>query len=92
MKTTVTIDSAGRFVVPKWIRAKFELNPGQKIKLIETENGIIISPDLPKNRKFVKKGKILAFDTGGKQASKSDFDIDKFRNQDIDKLIYENWH
>ena len=92
MKNIATIDSAGRFVVPKWMRNKFEFIPGQKIKLTEFENGILISAALPKKREFVKKGQILTIDTGGGSASPSDFDIDKYRDQKIDKLIYENWH
>jgi len=49
MKNIATIDSAGRFVLPKWIRDKFDFNPGQKIKLTETEIGIIIAPVPQKN-------------------------------------------
>ncbi len=92
MKNIATIDSSGRFVVPKWMRNKFEFTPGQKIELTELENGILISTALPKKREFVKKGQILTIDTGEGSASPSDFDIDKCRDQKINKLIYENWH
>ena len=43
------------------------------------KNSIVISSVLPRPRKFVKKGRILTIDTGGGQASISDFDIDKHR-------------
>ena len=92
MKNIATIDSAGRFVVPKWMRSKFEFTPGQKIELTEFENGILISPTLPQKREFLKKGQILTINTGDSLGSLSDFDIDKYRDQKIDKLIYENWH
>ena len=91
-KTTVTIDSAGRFVLPKWIRTKFDFSTGQKIKLTEIESGIILTPELPDKRNFIKNGCILTIDTGAGKAAESDFNVEKFREQNIDKLINENWH
>ncbi len=92
MKNITTIDSAGRFVLPKWIRDKFDFNSGQKIKLTETESGIFIAPVLPKKRKYIKNGLILSIDTGSGQASNSDFNIENFREKNINDLIDENWH
>ena len=92
MKNITTIDSAGRFVLPKWIRDKFDFNPGQKIKLIETEIGIVIAPVLPKKRKYIKNGLILSIDTGSGEASNFDFDIENYRKKNINDSIDENWH
>ena len=91
-KTTVTIDPAGRFVLPKWIRSKFDFSAGQKIKLTEIENGIILTPELPKKRSFIKNGRILTIDTGAEKATEIDFNVEKSREQNINKLINENWH
>jgi AbrB family looped-hinge helix DNA binding protein len=40
----VTIDKAGRIVVPKTVRERFGLHAGAEVEIEETGSGIVLSP------------------------------------------------
>ncbi|MDX1995064.1 MAG: AbrB/MazE/SpoVT family DNA-binding domain-containing protein [bacterium] len=44
--TSTLIDAAGQIVLPLDWREKFGLKPGDAVRLIETENGLVIIPDV----------------------------------------------
>ena len=78
---SVTIDRAGRLVIPKKIRDEMNLVPGSELE-IDSEDGEIrlrlagIAPRL------IRKDGVLVFDGGG---SESDIDIADFINKERDK-------
>jgi AbrB family looped-hinge helix DNA binding protein len=61
MKTnTIQIDTAGRVVLPKLIRDRFNLLPGDKLRLTVEGNGIKLEPTDPVGT-LVRKGNVLVF-------------------------------
>ena len=65
MNTTVTIDKAGRLVLPKPIRDALHLKPGDSLEI--EQNGDIISLRQPQPKAMVKrKNGFWVFDTGGR--------------------------
>jgi AbrB family looped-hinge helix DNA binding protein len=60
---TVQIDKAGRMVIPKPLRERFNLVPGDKLRLSVDGSGFRLEPTDP-GGKLVKKGSVLVF-TGG---------------------------
>jgi len=73
---TITIDNAGRVVIPKEIRDRLNLFPGTELELalVEDEINLKASSNIPALRE--KKG-MLVFDGN----SKSEIDVAEFINQ-----------
>ncbi len=90
MKTTAQIDSFGRLVIPKELRRRFGLESGQRIRFVPAEEGITLVPERPK-RHFIKRGPILAIDTGSRTASKEAFDVVTLRENRLEEKAHENW-
>ena len=44
MNTTVSIDSAGRIVLPKALREQFNLRPGTELELVATSDHLELKP------------------------------------------------
>ena len=63
MTTTLTVDKAGRVVLPKPVRDELQLAAGDSLELENTEERIILRP-VRKNAKMRKKMGIWVFDTG----------------------------
>ncbi len=59
-KDVIQIDRAGRLVLPKPIRKRFSLNPGDTLKLSVDENGIHLKPQAAAGE-IVRKGSVLVF-------------------------------
>jgi AbrB family looped-hinge helix DNA binding protein len=57
---TVQIDSAGRLVLPKPIRKRFNLASGDKLRFSADDNGIRLEPVQPSGQ-LVRKGTMLVF-------------------------------
>jgi AbrB family looped-hinge helix DNA binding protein len=57
---TIQIDKAGRVVLPKAVRQRFNLLPGDKLRLSADETGIKLEPADP-GGKLVRKGSVLVF-------------------------------
>ena len=77
---TITIDNAGRVVIPKEIRDRLNLFPGTELELalVEDEINLKASSNIPALRE--KKG-MLVFDGN----SKSEIDVAEFINQQRDR-------
>jgi AbrB family looped-hinge helix DNA binding protein len=77
---TITIDNAGRVVIPKEIRDRLNLFPGTELELalVEDEINLKASANIPALRE--KRG-MLVFDG----YSKSDIDVAEFINQQRDR-------
>ncbi len=63
MNTTITIDKAGRVIIPKVLRDEWHLEPGDSLSL-EAENGSARLQPV-RNGRMVKKGNFWVFKGGG---------------------------
>jgi len=63
MVTTVTIDKAGRIVLPKPVREELQLTAGDSLELESTEDRVVLRPARPKGRLYKKRG-VWVFDSG----------------------------
>ena len=59
MTATITIDSAGRFILPKAIRDRLHLRAGSKMKVDVIADKIELTPQPDENVRLVRKGKRL---------------------------------
>jgi AbrB family looped-hinge helix DNA binding protein len=89
MKTNSAIDNAGRIVIPKALRQRYGLEPGQAVRFISHPEGITIAPDHPE-RKFIRRGPLLTIDTGDGPAPLEVFDIQRLRDDHLDAKNDEN--
>lgn len=55
-----TIDSGGRIVIPKQLRERFGLRPGQEVEIAEIEGVITVSPRYPPTRVERRDGVFVA--------------------------------
>lgn len=56
MVTTLTLDKAGRVVLPKPVRDELQLIPGDSLELESSEERIILRPARGKARVYKKRG------------------------------------
>lgn len=55
-----TIDSGGRIVIPKRLRERFGLRPGQEVEVEESEGVITVTPRYPPTRVERRDGVFVA--------------------------------
>jgi AbrB family looped-hinge helix DNA binding protein len=63
MNTTLTIDKAGRVVLPKPVRDALQISPGDSLELESSEDHIILRPAPSKGHMYKKQG-LWVFDSG----------------------------
>ena len=63
MVTTLTVDKAGRVVLPKPVREEMQLAPGDSLELESSEDRIVLRPARGKGRMYKKQG-VWVFDSG----------------------------
>ena len=63
MATTLTIDKAGRVVLPKPVRDSLQISPGDSLELESSEDQIILRPARGQGRMYKKQG-MWVFDSG----------------------------
>jgi AbrB family looped-hinge helix DNA binding protein len=63
MAQEITIDGAGRIVIPKPLRDRMKLGPGARLHIFEEDGCLIITPDRPEPR-LVERDGFLALDLG----------------------------
>jgi AbrB family looped-hinge helix DNA binding protein len=63
MNTTLTIDKAGRVVLPKLVRDALEISPGDSLELESLEDRIVLRPARSGGRMYKKHG-AWVFDSG----------------------------
>ena len=56
MNTTLSMDKAGRIVLPKPVRDELQLSPGDSLELEITEDRIVLRPARTKARLYKKHG------------------------------------
>src|SRR5271157_3772940 len=80
MNTTISIDRAGRLVLPKPVRQQLQLEPGESLELESFEDHIVLRP-MRGNATAYKKQGIWVFRTGPLKASVVDETIRKVRKE-----------
>jgi AbrB family looped-hinge helix DNA binding protein len=63
VNTTITIDKAGRIVLPKPVRDELQLGPGDALEVESSEDRIVLRPARGKGRMYKEKG-MWVFDSG----------------------------
>ena len=63
MATNISIDKAGRIVLPKAVREQLELKPGDSLELQSGEDHIVLRPARRTPRMYKKQG-VWVFDSG----------------------------
>jgi len=63
MNATLTIDKAGRVVLPKPVRDALQISPGDSLELESSEDHIVLRPAASKGRMYKKQG-VWVFDSG----------------------------
>jgi AbrB family looped-hinge helix DNA binding protein len=63
MVTTLTVDKAGRVVLPKPVREELQLAPGDSLELESSEDRIVLRPARGNGRMYKKQG-VWVFDSG----------------------------
>ena len=56
MNTTLTIDKAGRVVLPKPVREALQINPGDSLELESSDDQIVLRPARGRARMYKKQG------------------------------------
>ena len=60
------------------------MHAGQRVELVPGDEGVTIVPERPE-RRFVRKGFILAIETGAGTCPLEEFDIDRIREEHLDE-------
>ena len=63
MNATLTIDKAGRVVLPKPVRDALQISPGDSLELESSDDHIVLRPAPSKGRVYKKQG-MWVFDSG----------------------------
>jgi AbrB family looped-hinge helix DNA binding protein len=63
MVTTLTIDKAGRIVLPKPVRDELQLSPGDSLEVESSEERVVLRPVRGHGRVYKKQG-VWVFDSG----------------------------
>ena len=82
MSVKTKIDGAGRLVIPKELRDRYGLDEGTDVEIIAVPDGITLVPTRAE-RRFVRKGRVLAIETGGEKAPADAFDVDRLRAEQL---------
>ncbi|MFZ3265917.1 MAG: AbrB/MazE/SpoVT family DNA-binding domain-containing protein [Terriglobales bacterium] len=80
MNATISVDRAGRLVLPKPVREQLQLEPGQSLEMESFEDHVVLRPVRGKAKAYKKRG-ILVFRTGPLKASVVNETIRKVRRE-----------
>lgn len=76
----VTIDRAGRVVIPKDVRARLDLGPGTSIELIVQGDALVLRPVRPAGRKVIEVDGWPVIEPG--ERTITDADVQHWRDAD----------
>jgi AbrB family looped-hinge helix DNA binding protein len=83
--THTKVDSAGRVVIPKELRDRYGLGPGAEIEIVALPDGVALIPKQETERRVVRRGKVVAIDTGAGVAPAEIFDVSPARSESLDR-------
>ncbi|HWZ82739.1 MAG TPA: AbrB/MazE/SpoVT family DNA-binding domain-containing protein [Terriglobales bacterium] len=87
MNTRLSIDRAGRVVLPKPIRDRLQLEPGESLEIESFEDHIVLRP-IREHATMRKELGVLVFDTGEPiTASEVRETIQKIRDERSDRVL-----
>jgi AbrB family looped-hinge helix DNA binding protein len=69
MGMTITIDKAGRVVLPKRVRERYDLEAGDTLELEEGESGVLLRPRKMASARLVTVGGRAVWDAPGAAAT-----------------------
>jgi len=84
MSLKTTIDRAGRLVIPKVFRERYGLDEGAEVEIIAAPDGITLVPSRTE-RRIVRRGRVLAIDTGAETAPLEAFDVESVRRDRLQR-------
>ncbi|MGA7559111.1 MAG: AbrB/MazE/SpoVT family DNA-binding domain-containing protein [Terriglobales bacterium] len=90
MNATLSIDRAGRLVIPKPVRDQLQLEPGESLEMESFEDHVVLRPVRGNATAYRKRG-ILTFQTGLLRASVVDETVRKVR-KDRERQILGKKH
>jgi AbrB family looped-hinge helix DNA binding protein len=68
MSMTITIDAAGRIVLPKPLRDRFRLNGGARLRIEAVGDHLELTPEaVPEDPAVVRRGGLLVVSPSGRQ-------------------------
>lgn len=65
-------------MIPKELRKRYSFNGGSSVYIIPMPDGVSIVPERSE-RRFIRRGAILAIRTGSKAARLEEFEIERLR-------------
>jgi len=80
MNATLSIDRAGRLVLPKPVREQLQLEPGESLEMESFDDHVVLRPVRGNATAYKKKG-ILVFRTGPLKASVVEETIRRVRKE-----------
>jgi len=83
---TLTIDKAGRIILPKPVRDRLGLHPGSDLEIQETKDGVFLKPSRERPS-LIKKGRFLVH-TGEVPPG---YDLLKAIDNDRDEQMRKAW-
>ena len=88
MRATVTIDRAGRLVLPKKMRDALHLQPGSSLEVEQRDDEVVLRPPQPEAELIYKEGIPVLRRRGGKPITTSTVEmIERDREDRIQTLI-----
>jgi len=84
MSLKTTIDGAGRIVIPKALRERYGLDEGAEVEIIAAPDGITLIPSRTE-RRIVRRGRVLAIDTGAETAPLEAFAVESARRDRLQR-------
>lgn len=90
MAENPTVDNAGRLVIPKRLRERYGLTAGTAVEFVAEAHGVMIVA-AAKHHRRVRRGRIIAIDTGAGTADETDFDVQALRDEHLTRTTEQTW-
>ena len=84
MSVKTKIDRAGRLVIPKELRERYGFDEGAEVEIVAVPDGITLVP-VRTERRVVRRGRVVAMDTGAEPAALDAFEVDRVRGERLDR-------
>ena len=88
MNMQLTIDKAGRVVIPKKVRDHFGIGAGDSMKLTTDERGVRLEPEEPPTRIYMKNGLPVCRGTGTITSE----EVERARMQIYEQRAARSWN